>query len=270
MDLSKHVPLYSFGFHRHPEWLEEVALVAKPEPWGRDKKTLELFLRASFEIAKAQSKVYEDKSNNIAFWRPGNLVNVTSDPIWLVYRRNKRDFPYWEMARVETGEAPAGQDRAAFTVKYEPPEFDQNWLIHFNQANITHILGDSRNQSRLRDVFDSALGGKFNEHLIFRAIYGELQLKRKEEVVIPQWYHGDYQFLMPLFLTRPDRVELTAVLRPDPTLKRYVVKTLLMPSFAYAYARAVVKSRAAFADWMMLSDDELSKANGADDDDEEK
>jgi len=267
MDLSKVVPLYGFGFHHHPAWLQEVAEIAKPEPWGRELKVLELYLRASFEIAKSQAKVYEDKAKNLAFWRAGNLVNVTSDPVWLVYQRNNRDVPYWQLKKVVTGDAPASQDRAAFTLKFEPPEFDQNWLIHFDQWNITHIMGDSRNQQRLREVFDNALGGRFNEHLIFRAIYGELQLKRKEEVVIPQWYHGDYQFLMPLFLTQSDRVELTAVLRPDPTLKRYVVRTLLLPYFAYAYARAVVKSRTAFADWMMLSNEELSKA-AADEEDE--
>ena len=260
MDLSKLVALYGFAFHRHPEWLKEVAGVSKKEPWGHDLKVLELYLRASFEIAKSQSKVYEDKGKNIAFWRPGGLVNLTSDPLWLIYLRNNRDFPYWQFQKVVTGDAPEGQDTSAFASKFDPPDFNANWLIHFEQWNINHIMGDSRNQKRLREVFDKALGGKFNEHLVFRSIYGEIQLKRKEEVVIPQWYHGDYQFLMPLFLTQLDRVELTAVLRPDPPLKRYVVKTLLLPHYAYAYARALVKSRAAFADWMMLSEEELSKA----------
>ena len=93
-----------------------------------------------------------------------------------------------------------------------------------------------------------------------RSIYGEIQLKRKEELVLPQWYHGDYKFLMPLFLTQGDRVELTAALEPDPALRRYVVRTLLLPHYAYAHARALVKSRASFADWMMLSEEELEKA----------
>jgi hypothetical protein len=109
------------------------------------------------------------------------------------------------------------------------------------------------------------MGGKLNDHLAFRAIYGEIQLKRKEEVVLPQWYGGEYQFLMPLFLTQPDRVELTAPLQPDPALKRYVVRTLLLPHFAYAGTRALVKSRANFADWMMLSEDELKAAPTEDD-----
>jgi len=260
MPIREAVPLFNFGFRRYPDGLNEIADIAKPEPWSANRKVLELYLRANFEIAKGQSKVYENRERNIAFWRPGHLVNVTSDPLWLVYRRNNRDYPYWQLIKVTTGEAPEGVDSAQFTVRYEPPEFNQSWLIHFQQWNIDHIMGDSRNKKRLREVFNKALGGQFNEHLIFRAIYGEIQLKRKEEVVLPQWYHGDYQFLMPLFLTQSDKVELTAVLYPDPAMKRYVVKTLLLPYYPYAYARALVKSRASFADWMMLSEEELSKA----------
>jgi len=127
-------------------------------------------------------------------------------------------------------------------------------------------MSDTHNQKRLQDVFSGALGGTFNDHLIFRAIYGEIQLKRKEEVVLPQWYHADYKFLMPLFLTQPDHVELAAALEPDPPMKRYIVKTLPLPYYSHAYARALVKSRASFADWMMLPEVELNAAVGIDED----
>ena len=79
-------------------------------------------MRASFEIAKSQAKVFEDKSKNLAFWRAGSLVNITSDPVWLGYHRNNRDFPYWQLNKIVTGEAPSGQDGAAFTLICEPPE----------------------------------------------------------------------------------------------------------------------------------------------------
>ena len=269
MPTPDRVALFNFAFHPYPGWLAEVAKIAKFEPWGVNQKVLELYLRANFEIAKGLGRVYEDKTKNVAFWRAGNLVNLTSDPLWLVYQKNSRDQPYWQYRRVATGEAPEGCDSAAYALKYEPPEFNSSWMIHFQQWNINHIMGESRNQQRLRDVFSEALGGQFNEHLIFRAIYGELQLKRKEEVVIPQWYREDYQFLMPLFLTQSDHVELTAVLQPDPPMRRYIVKSLLLPQYAYAYARALVKSRASFADWMMLTEADLQKVAPEEDDAEE-
>lgn len=254
------VPLFNFAFHPYPDWLKRVAQVAKPEPWGTNLKTLELYLRCNYEIAKDQKKVYEDKSQNIAFWRAGSLVNMSADPVWLIYHRNTRDDPYWKLDKVTAGDAPLGLDAKLYEITYAPPPFNRDWVIHFEQSSIQHILGDERNRKRLEAVFSDSLGGKFNEHLIFRAIYGEIQLKRKEEVVLPQWYRGDYMYLMPLFLTQSTKVDLTAALEPDPTMRRYVVRTLLLPYFAYAYARAIVKSRASFADWMMLSEEELNKA----------
>jgi hypothetical protein len=255
------IPLFNFAWHPKG-WLEEVAKIAKPEPWGARNKILELYLKANFEIAKSQAKVYEDRQGNIAFWRAGSLVNMTSDPIWLVYKKKHRQdqFPeqLWEFDKVMAGDTPKGLQRSDFEMKYTPPEFNRDWLIHFEQTGVRHIMSDTRNQKRLQDVFSQVLGGTFNDHLIFRAIYGEIQLKRKEEVVLPQWYHGDYKFLMPLFLTQADHVELTAALEPDPPMKRYIVKTLLLPYYSYAYARALVKSRASFADWMMLPEAELN------------
>lgn len=253
------VPLVNFAYHQ-TAWLEQIAKVAKPEPWGAKLKTLELYLRCNFEIAKSQSRVFEDRSRNLAFWRAGNLVNITSDPVWLIYNRNTRDDPYWKLNKVATGDAPQGFDAKRFEIVYEPPAFSREWTIHFQQANIQHMLSDQRNRKRLEAVFKNVLGSCYNDHLIFRAIYGEIQLKRKEEVVLPQWYHGEYMFLMPLFLTQPEHVELTAALEPDPAMSRYVVRTLLLPHYAYAYARSLVKSRASFADWMMLSEEELNKA----------
>lgn len=253
MDLSRTVPLFNFAYH-HGDWLNDIAKVAKDEPWGDDNKVLELCLRANFEIASSQGKVYKD--DETAFWKAGFLVNLSSDPLWLVYRKNNRDRPIWSFDKVTTGEPPC-DDVSKWSYKYELPEFYSSWKLQFNQWNINHIMGDSHNKKRLENVFDDCLGGKYNEHLIFRAIYGELELKRKEEAVIPQWYRNEYQFLMPLYLTQSDKPELTAVLHPNSSVRSYTVRTLLLPHFAYAYARSVVKNRSQFADWIKLSSNEL-------------
>ena len=263
------VPLYNFAYHPWETW-ERIAQVVKPEPWGKDYKVLELYLRANFEIAKSQGKVYENHDENVAFWRAGCLVNVTSDPVWLVYHRNTRDRPYWEFKDITTGDAPIPDvEQGVHDIHYDLPEFHTDWLIHFEQWNLNHMLGDERNQKRLEAAFGGVFAGEFRQHFVFRAIYGELQLKRKEQVVIPQWYRGDYQFLMPLCLLSDDRVDLTAALSPEPAMRRYSVRTLLCPAYAYAYARSVIRSRTQFADWMLLSEAELDIDDSAEEDTDE-
>ena len=263
------VPLWNFAYHPFPSYLDDVSKVAKKEPWGKNKKVLELYLRTNFEIAKEQSKVFEDKKKNLAFWRAGKLVNVTSDPIWIVYRKStKGNGPYWSYYKTQTGDSPNGDNPKNYEIEYQLPEFNSDWTIYFEQQNISHILLDTSNKKRLEDVFKDYLT-EFNEHLIFRAIYGEIQLKRKEGTVLPQRYHNNYAFVMPLFLTQPSKVDLTAALVPDIAMKRYVVKTLLLPYYAYAYTRSVVKSRDMFAEWMLLSEEDLEKAQERDENEEE-
>jgi hypothetical protein len=263
--MASRIPLFNFAYHPYETW-EKIASVAKPEPWGKERKILEWYLRANFEIAKAQNKVFENKQEGVAFWRAGSLVNLTSDPIWAVYRKNKKADPFWCFDKAVTGDPPVpGTKPADYQLVYDPPSFERDWAIHFEQWNIQHILQDPDNRARIERAFKDVFAKEVNGYLVFRAIYGELQLKRKEEAVLPQWYHGDYQFLMPLCLVSPDKVDLTATLSPDPALRRYSVRTLLLPHYAYASARAIIKSRTAFADWMMLSDEELNAVTIEDD-----
>src|SRR5690242_18485313 len=97
--------LMEFAFHPYPYWLDDVAATIKEEPWGHNKKALELYLRANFEIAQGQSRVYENRDKNVAFWRAGSLVSQASDPVWLVYRKNNRDHPFWSFLRPQVGGA---------------------------------------------------------------------------------------------------------------------------------------------------------------------
>jgi hypothetical protein len=263
--LKKKPPLFNFAYHR-PGWLQEIAKRAEEEPWGPSLKVLELYLRCNFEIAKAQDKVHEDKDKGVAFFRAGRLVSKTADPLWLLYERQKGDQE-WVLKDVPIGDVPVlGQDRAAYELIYTPPSFDMNWTLYFPDGNVNHIL--QHNHARLEHAFRGVFqGAKLNEHIALRTVLAEIELKRKAQMVIPQWYMGDYQFLMPLHLTQATKVDLTAALSPEPALRRYRARTLLLPTFAYAYARAVVNGRAAFADWMMLSEAEL-ESTSADEDEE--
>lgn len=258
--MKRNVPLFDFANHPVPYWLEEIAAVAKEEPWGKNNKVLELYLRSNFEIAKQQGRVFEDESQGIAFWKPGYLVSRTMDPLWIMYEKNSvKNKQKWQYKKVITGQTPLeGIDSSLYQVKYDLPDFNPQWDIFIDQRNFNHIIG--KNVDRLEKVFGSESAK--NPYLLFRAIYGEIMLAKKEATtVISQWYGNEYQFLMPLYLTQPDKVELTATLSIDNTMKRYQLRTLLFPSYAYAYARSVVKSRSQFGAWITLSQKDIDEAD---------
>ena len=135
------VALYTFGNHS-PGWLETVHENLKAEPWGKNLKVLELYLRINFEIAKQQQKVYEDDSAGIAIWRAGFLVTPTMDPVWMYYERNNPKYPQkWNFKGVKIGETPLQGitvDISNYSVKYDPPEFKPKWEIYIDPRNFKH------------------------------------------------------------------------------------------------------------------------------------
>ena len=257
------IPLFDFAYHGDG-WLEDIKKAAKEEPWGEKNKVLELYLRANYEIAKEQGKVYE--SEDTAYWKPGYLVSPSSDPITLKYKKNAPGRKNkWRFEGVISGRFAINDEKFQSSddlqVKYDPPEFESKWDIFIDQKNFEHIMG--QNAVRLEQVFGKEVSK--NRQLLFKAIYGEIILEKKDSTtIIPQWYNGEYQFLMPLYLNSPDKVDLTATLTRDTTMRRYQVNTLLLPSYAYAYARSVVKSRAGFGAWIALPPEELNVSEGDD------
>jgi hypothetical protein len=252
--VKREVALFKFAYHR-PGWLDEIHANLRPEKWGKNLKVLELYLRSNFEIAKQQGKVLEDEANGRAIWRAGHLVTPAMDPVWLYYERNDERYDQkWRFQGVLIGPSPLegihGEDH---TVTYSPPEFNPSWEIYIDPYSFQqHIL--VHNKARLVAVLGEEIAS--NSHLVFRLIYGEIMLARKEAAgIMPQWYMNGYNFLMPLFLTSPNKVDLTAALMINETMKRYELKTLLPPSYAYANARAVVRSPVQFASWIALDDD---------------
>jgi len=246
------VPLFDFAFHK-PDWLKEVATSAKEEPWGNNYSILEIYLKSNFEIAKTQNMIYESPNGDFAIWRIGTLITAAADPIWLYYEKNaQRDKQPWYYKTIKIGYSPiAGITSDTFTVKYEPEEFNSQWEIHIEPRTIEHIM--NKNANRLTPIF----GSNTTSHRVFRTIYGEIMLEKKEAVgVLPQWYKSEYGFLLPLRLTSPDKVDLSAALSIDRTMKRYQLHTLLPVQYGYATARAVAKSRSQFIPW--VTDDDLN------------
>lgn len=252
--MKKDIALYKFAYHA-PNWLENIRTNLRPEKWGKNLKVLDLYLRSNFEIAKQQGKVFEDESSGVAIWRAGHLVTPAMDPVWLYYEKNYDQYDQkWRFKEVRIGNSPIDSvNNADHVVNYSPPEFNPTWDIYIDPYSFQqHIL--VHNRDRLVSVLGEEIAS--NSHLVFRLIYGEIMLERKEAAgIMPQWYMNGYNFLMPLFLTSSNKVDLTAALMINETMKRYELKTLLIPSYAYANARSIVRSPVQFASWIALDED---------------
>lgn len=252
-------PLKEFANHNITQILKELAEdILMVEPWGNQYRVLQTYINHNFVIAKSQQKVYEDRENGIAFWKVGYLVNRAADPVWFYYEKNPiQGKQFWNYKKYHYGNIPIDIPEKTvddFQVKYQPPEFFPSWGISIEPKAINHIM--INNKDRLVKVFGEKLAN--NSHMLFRTIIGEVTLQKKKSDVIHQWYNDEYQFLMPLYLTDENTVDLTAPLTPNPLKKSYEISTLLYPEYSYPHARAVVKNRSAFAGWMNLKEEDLN------------
>lgn len=255
--------LKDFANHHMAAILSELKNDLMTEPWGENNRILSTYINVNFEIAYAESKVYEDEKNNIAFWKVGNLVSIAGDPLWFVYELNPRGPQIWNFKKTHYGNmlpAPIeNKDIDELQIEHKFPRFHSSWQLLLEPKAITHIM--TEHNERLIDVFGKELSQ--NSHMLFRTILGELELQKKRSDVMHQWYFSKYQFLMPLYLKSPNTVDLTATLEPLDDVKCYKIRTLLYPEYAYPYIRAVVKNRSAITGWMNISDNELDNLDFA-------
>jgi len=240
-------PVYDFGYHANPDYLVKLERLVAPEPWGRDLRFLAAYLRARFEMAQMDGAVHESSERCQAAWNT-RLFTAAGEEIWLVYRVNQRAVPCWQLDDIRRGKPgwvdPDGMPQSEVGVR----EFRHEWPILVDEA---HIMREPDHFERIRQAIPCGCPSA-SDHVVFRAVCGEIEFERKTRQVIPQWYHGHYQFLMPLRLTAPDRVDLVAALMTDTDEARYIVKTVLPIEFAYAHARVLVKHPGDLPRWMQL------------------
>lgn len=254
--------LREFANHNMSKILDELTdgILAK-EPWGQNNKILQMYINNNFEIAESENKVYEDRDKGIAFWKVGYLTTEAAEPLWFVYQKNRIPrVQFWDFKDYWYGNTPIELDNKTlddFQITYNYPTFHSSWQLEFRPEAIDHIMID--NKPRLEKVFGDQLA--HNPHMLFRTIMGELELQRRKSDVYSQWYHGTYQFLMPLYLTSSKCVDLTATLEPQEDRRSYNIRTLLYPEFAYPHVRSVVKNRSELIGWMNIKDETLNSTN---------
>ena len=109
-----------------------------------------------------------------------------------------------------------------------------------------HIFGDENNNQRIPEsireshmktaLFDSAI---------------EVARKRIDEnykVAVPQYYGGQIQLLLPMYLTNPQTPDLALALTRDDDNKCYLGRTCIIMEWAYNNARLIAKPN---SDWLL-------------------
>ncbi len=258
--------LFDFAFV--PAWLDqldELAGMTLPEPWSfvSPSKTginthtpiLERYINTVFhKQALAYIFAQDDASADREFYLRNEfscfhtgLFTKRYEGIYMCFERNKRKdsllewyFKGWAdksspLLRYVSPlpERPA-YDRKASTLAFHP-----EWEIRMNTE---HILGDEANIQRLpesvRDTWNLPL-------LLETAV--ELGRRRAvvyPSIIVPQVFQGDVQFLIPIFLTNPERPDLAMALSPMDGY--YYGHTCLTLQMAYLNARLIARPTASW------------------------
>jgi hypothetical protein len=231
-----------------------------PEKWsysGRnDYGILRSYLSYTFEklisekdatsIDKQNEHIYEDSSQ--ACFNTG-LFDKNWQPIYFYCKLNNRsDMQKWLFSEfyntytIKYTDIPAN----AVSVLRRPNYFDDSSLLNYN-ANFPivpqwdHILFDHENFERIPEFIRSN-GADFCQNLISGAI--EKAKKRVDanyHTAVPQWYRGNIQLLVPLYLTNGETPDLALVLALSDDKTQYWGHTCLTLEMAYNNARLITR-----------------------------
>ncbi|HCT91493.1 MAG TPA: hypothetical protein DF613_08970 [Lachnospiraceae bacterium] len=104
-----------------------------------------------------------------------------------------------------------------------------------------HILYDEENYLRIPEQL-RASGKEFCQNLISGAINSvKKRIEANYKTVVPQWYGGNIQLLVPLYLSNPEKPDLALVLSLSDDKTVYYGHTCLTTEMAYNNARLIAR-----------------------------
>ncbi len=256
--------LYQFAFIGTPEQqvkhFERIAETAVQEDWGPNYSYLQSYCYLNFEIAYAQNLLYIDAEQRFAVWRIGHLVTDDGTPIYALFFENslQERQPFKLVSILATHNLvinyrPERNGRAErihiatppAPPKYQIPAYQPQYRIEYNWE---HYFREHR--LRMEECLPN-----IPERLRYLGVFGAVELAHRLHHLnaIPQFYNGNYQYLLPLYITHAHinkRPDIVAALREDRDRGVYTVPTLLLPEMAYANARAIATNIAQFRSWI--------------------
>jgi len=236
-------------FHEYDRKLEDLVLIAQDEVWDHSEYTarkfpiLRNYLEKTFEKLEEEKKIVFSKSGDHACFNSGLLTKNRED-IFLLFQKNinqQSTSPYFfinfvkesdvVLNRYFSGNFPVPADyfskpELLICNPHLPLTIDYDHIIEENNDRFPEQLRD--NKYALRNLIKGAVE------------YTMKVVRNNYRTAVPQYYNGNLQLLLPLYLTDPDKSpDLAMVLYREEN--GYVARTCLTLKMAYQNARIIVK-----------------------------
>ena len=241
--------------------IQGLADMARPERWSyaqtsgpRKNIILENYVYHTFNRLRAQQEaspegnyIYTSKKN-VCF--NTGLFTPNFEPIFALFDKNDvKCAAEWKLkgfykeSAMELSQITPLPERASYFDSISDLMFDTRLEM---RINIDHILEDERNRQRIPEQYRDMS----NLPMLFRAAleYAKIRVKENYKAAVPQYYHGRIQFLLPISLGDPQKVDLSLAVGAREGV--YTGHTCLTLDMAYNNARLIAKPE---SDWRIGS-----------------
>ena len=232
--------------------LEYLASIAEEEPWTFDESAPNIILKkyiiGTFSQCYKQNKILT--SNDNSCFNTGLLTPNGNDIIGLFEKNNRTNSQPWyfkgfkEKSHRDFLDAfPEVPQLASYTTNYQDFYFNPNYQIVVNND---HILDD--NWERIHSVIN------FYKCVVKALLFGaieeaKLKIKRNIRLVVPQYYHDEIMYLLPIKLPIADsKYEIMALAVERTDTNQYRANTIFTKEMAYEKARLLMKPE---SNWLM-------------------
>jgi hypothetical protein len=230
--------LYRFAF-LPISTIERLAQDALSEEWGREFFALKKYLAVHVAWSIEQSQ-YTFNGDQLVL-AAGSLETRYGTPLYLIFEPNREPGRQpWALtfagSRVSAAQLPLPPEIP------QPPEITKGAeivMVH------DHILGDNADRVAFLRVTPPVAQ--------MCAASGAIQWSINRGLIVPYWYYGRMQCLVPLYLQSRENItvapDLIAPLEVSPN--NILVRTVLPPHAQYASARVAVRRHDQLPAWML-------------------
>lgn len=259
--IPKHISTIAF-LPNYSEQISDLIKLARDERWeytttpdARPHQILVSYIDHTFmrleeldEARPEESFIYRSETN-MCF--DTGLFTKNFEPIYALFNKNDSGHTalwklhgFYKKSSYELRSIPNLPRRAEYFDNFEDLVYDTRLEL---RVNIDHILEDPRNKERIPEQYRNLP----NLPMLFMGAaleYAKIRIKENYKAAVPQYFNGRIQFLIPISLGDPSKVDLSLAVGKEGNV--YTGHTCLTLDMAYNNARLIAKPE---SDWLVGS-----------------